>query len=39
MKVGVQVFTRTKEEALPTLKKFSKVAEKNSSATAANVSL
>ena len=39
LKLGVQIYARTREETFPTLKKFSKVADKNSSADAAGVSL
>ena len=39
LKLGVQIYPRTREETYPTLKKFSKVADKNSSADAAGVSL
>ena len=39
LKLGVQIYPRTREETFPTLKKFSKVAERNNSATAAGVTL
>ena len=39
LKLGVQIYPRTREETFPTLKKFSKVAPKNSSADASGVSL
>ena len=39
LKLGVQIYPRTREETFPTLKKFSKVAPKNSGADASGVSL
>mmetsp|Transcript_26673 Transcript_26673/g.35695 ORF Transcript_26673/g.35695 Transcript_26673/m.35695 type:complete len:103 (+) Transcript_26673:764-1072(+) len=39
LKLGVQVYPRTREETFPTLKRFSKVAEKNPAADAASVTL
>ena len=39
LKLGVQIYPRTREETFPTLKKFSKVAEKNTAATAAGITL
>ena len=39
LNIGVQVYARTKEELFPTLKKFSKVAEKNSNVDASVVEM
>ena len=39
LKLGVQIYPRTREETFPTLKKFSKVAERNNAASAAGVTL
>jgi len=39
LKLGVQVYPRTREETFPTLKRYSKVAEKNPASDAQNVSL
>ena len=39
LKLGVQVYPRTREETFPTLKRFSKVAEKNPEADASGVKL
>ncbi len=39
LQLGVQIYPRTREETFPSLKKFSKVAGKNSAADAATVSL
>lgn len=39
LKLAVQIFSRTREEGFPTLKKFSKVVEDNQSLTAGKVTL
>jgi hypothetical protein len=39
LKLGVNIFARTKEESFPTLKKFSKVAEPNAGLDSSKVVL
>ena len=39
LSLGVQIYPRTREETFPSLKKFSKVADKNNAASAAGVSV
>lgn len=39
LKLGIQIYPRTREETFPTLKKYSKVADRNTEASASGVAL